>query len=287
VTWLKRWARNVLATALLIFPVLFVSLSYLEDLAETGGEGGAQGVVSLVTNLPGNAITFASQAGYAGIFILMLLEAAALPVPSEIILPFAGYLVYKGGLNFSTLVATTTVAALTGSFIDYYLGFKLGRGLLTGKTQIRFINQEHLLRVEKWFNHYGPTAVALFRLVPAARVLISFPAGAYRMSKLKFGLYTLMGCLPWNIFLIYLGWWLGSSWSAVVDAFRYINPVAYVLLILLAVWFGRQLTRGRKRRSPYRDLSSLQRFVQCFDTTPRNPVFMMPESSSKAVRYVQ
>ena len=231
---------------MLIFPALLVALSYLEDLAETGGEGGAQGVVSLVTNLPGNAITFASQSGYAGIFILMLLEAAALPVPSEIILPFAGYLVYNGSLSFSTLVATTTLAALTGSFVDYYLGFKLGRGLLTGKTQIRFLNKEHLLKVEKWFNHYGPTAVALFRLVPAARVLISFPAGAYRMSKLKFGLYTLMGCLPWNIFLIYLGWWLGSSWSAVVDAFRYINPVAYVVLILLAVAFGRQLTRRGK-----------------------------------------
>jgi membrane protein DedA with SNARE-associated domain len=243
---LKHWARNTLAAALLIFPVLFVAVSYLEDLAETGGEGGAQGVASLVTNLPGNAIVFASHSGYAGIFILMLLEAAALPVPSEIVLPFAGYLVYYGDLNFAILVVTTTVAALIGSFVDYYLGFKIGRGLLTGKTQIRFVNKEHLLRVEKWFNDYGPIAVALFRMVPAARVLISFPAGAYRMSKLKFGLYTLMGCLPWNIFLIYLGWWLGSSWGTVVDAFRYINPISYVLLILLAVWSGRYLTRRGK-----------------------------------------
>ena len=244
---MKHWARNTLVAALLIFPVLFVALSYLEDLAEAGGgEGGAQGVASLVTNLPGNAIVFASHAGYAGIFILMLLEAAALPVPSEIVLPFAGYLVYHGDLSFPTLVVTTTVAALIGSFVDYYLGFKLGRGLLTGKTQIRFVNKEHLVRVENWFNHYGPTAVALFRLMPAARVLISFPAGAYRMSKWKFGLYTLVGCLPWNIFLIYLGWWLGSSWGTVVDAFRYINPVAYVLLILLALWFGRYLTRRGK-----------------------------------------
>ena len=258
---MKRRARNILAAALLIFPALFVLLSYLEDLAEAGGEGGAEGVVSLATNLPANAIGFASRLGYVGIFILMLLEAAALPVPSEIVLPFAGFLVYEGGLDFSTLVATATVAALVGSFVDYYLGFKLGRSLLTGKTQIRFISSEHLLRVEKWFNHYGPMAVALFRLVPAARVLISFPAGAYRMSKLKFGLYTLMGRLPWNIFLIYLGWWLGSSWTAVVDAFRYINPITYVLLILLAVWSGRQLTRRRRDRLPQGDYSRLERFV--------------------------
>jgi membrane protein DedA with SNARE-associated domain len=228
-----------------IFPLIFVSLSYLEDLAETSGQGGTEGIVSLVTNLPKNAIGFASQAGYVGIFTLMVLEAAALPIPSEIILPFTGYLIYQGSLEFLTAVFVTTLAALIGSFIDYYLGFTLGRGLLTGESRIAYINQEHLRRVEKWFNHYGPAAVALFRLVPAARVLISFPAGAYRMSRLKFGLYTLAGCLPWNVFLIYLGWWLGSSWNAVVEAFRYINLVAYALLVLLAVWIGRKLVHKR------------------------------------------
>jgi membrane protein DedA with SNARE-associated domain len=228
-----------------IFPLIFVSLSYLEDLAETSGQEGTEGLVSLVTNLPRNAIGFASRAGYGGIFILMVLEAAALPIPSEIILPFAGYLIYEGGLEFLSVVFVTTLAALIGSFVDYYLGFTLGRALLTGESRIPYIRQEHLRRVEKWFNHYGPAAVAIFRLVPAARVLISFPAGAYRMSRWKFGLYTLAGCLPWNVFLIYLGWWLGSSWNVVVEAFRYINLVAYALLVLLAVWVGRKLVHRR------------------------------------------
>ncbi len=243
-TSLKRWSRSrtILALVLLILPLAFVSLAYLEDLAETSGvETG--GIVSLITNLPKTAIDFAASAGYLGIFILMLMEAAALPLPSEIILPFAGFLVYQGDLNFLTVVLVTTFAAMMGSYVDYYLGFKLGRRLLTGEMNVRFINQKHLHRVENWFNHYGPTAVALFRLVPAARVLISFPAGAYRMSKFKFGLYTLAGCLPWNIFLIALGWWLGSSWNAVVEAFRYVNLIAYALLILLGVWFGRRLVR--------------------------------------------
>lgn len=240
-----------MAATLLVLPVAIVSLSYLEDLAETSG-GSAQGVISLLTNLPKTALDFASQAGYLGIFILMLLEAAALPIPSEIVLPFAGFLVYRGEMQFLAVVFTTTLAALMGSYVDYYLGSKLGHRLLAGETRVRFINQGHLRRVEKWFKHYGPTAVALFRLVPAARVLISFPAGAYRMSRLKFGLYTLAGCLPWNIFLIYLGWWLGSSWNTVVEAFRYINLVTYALLILLAFWLGRKLvgssrtTHGRR-----------------------------------------
>jgi membrane protein DedA with SNARE-associated domain len=181
-----------------------------------------------------------------GVFILMLLEAAALPVPSEIILPFAGYLVYQGRLEFLMVILTTTLAALIGSFVDYYVGFKLGRRFLTGESRLPFIERELLRRVEKWFKRYGPGAVALLRLVPAARVLISFPAGAYRMSKLRFGLYTLIGCLPWNVFLVYLGWWLGSSWNTVVDAFRYINLVTYALLILLAFWIGRRLVHRRK-----------------------------------------
>lgn len=243
---MRRWARNLLIVALLVLPVVIVSLSYLEDIAETNGQRGTEGVVSLVTNLPKNAIALASQAGYVGIFMLMLMEAAALPIPSEIILPFAGYLVYQGNLEFFAVLFVATLAALLGSFVDYYLGLKLGRRLLTSKSRIPFVEVEHLRRVEAWFDRFGPIAVAAFRLVPGARVLISFPAGVYRMNRLRFGLYTLAGCLPWNITLIYLGWWLGSSWSAVVEAFRYINLVAYGLLILFLAWMGWRLIPRKK-----------------------------------------
>ncbi len=140
---MKRWTRNILVAALLIFPLLFVSLTYLEDIAETSGQGGAGSVISILTNLPKNAIGFASQAGYVGIFILMLLEAAALPVPSEIILPFAGYLVYQGHLEFLTVIFVTTLAALIGSFVDYYVGFKLGRRLLFAVIFVRHPTDNH------------------------------------------------------------------------------------------------------------------------------------------------
>jgi membrane protein DedA with SNARE-associated domain len=97
-----------------------------------------------------------------------------------------------------------------------------------------------------WFDHYRMVAAALFRLVPAARVLISFPAGIYRMSKSRFAIYTLAGCLPWNVVLIYLGWWLGSSWEEVIAAFRYISLVVYVLLFLFLVWIGSKPSARRK-----------------------------------------
>ena len=240
---MKSWIRNLLIVILLVVPVLVVSLSYLEDLAETYATGTAEGLMSFLANVPRLVIGLSLQAGYPGIFALMLMEAAALPVPSELILPFAGYMVYRGYLSFWLVVFWSTLAALVGSFIDYYLGMKVGEAFLFGKSRLPFIDAARLHRVGLWFNQYGPVAVTFLRLVPAARVLISFPAGVYRMGKSKFAICTLAGCLPWNITLIYLGWYLGSLWSTVLDAFRYLNIVAYTLLILFVGWIARKLTR--------------------------------------------
>ena len=245
---MRPWIRRLLITVIIIFPVIFITLTYLEDLAGTGGQEKTGGFIGLVAELPRRVVDLASEAGYAGIFVLMLLEAAAFPIPSEIILPFAGYLVSKGALEFWPVILYTTVAALLGSFADYYLGLRLGSSFLTGQLKLPFIDAAHLQRAQTWFDRYGTAAVALFRLVPAARVLISFPAGAYRMSISKFALYTLAGCLPWNLILVYLGWWLGSSWDMIVEAFRYINLVVYALLILVMFWMGWKLTSKRSNR---------------------------------------
>ena len=196
---MKRWVRNLLVAVLLLFAILFISLTYLEDVTETGGAGG---VISSLTSLPRRVIDLAAAAGYAGIFALMLLEAAAFPIPSEIILPLAGYLVSKGELEFWLVVLYSTVAALLGSFVDYFLGWRLGMSLSMGPARFPYLDAARLRRAHAWFDRYGPLSVAFFRLVPAALVLISFPAGAYGMSKSKFATYTLLGCLPWNIMLI-------------------------------------------------------------------------------------
>ncbi len=169
VNGMRRWVRIFVVTVLLVLPVVIVSVDYLEDIAEAYGEGVANGVISLIINLPRNAISLASEAGYAGIFILMLMESAALPIPSEIILPFAGYLVYMGRLEFFSVLFVSTFAALIGSFVDYYLGLKLGRGIFTASSRIPFVNMQHLRNAEAWFHRHGPIAVALFRLMPAAQ----------------------------------------------------------------------------------------------------------------------
>ncbi|MGD0177375.1 MAG: DedA family protein [Candidatus Bathyarchaeia archaeon] len=246
---MKRWARKLLITLLLMFPVVFTVLSYLEDLAESGAEGPAGGIIALMSNLPRIVIDLATAGGYAGIFALMLLEAAAFPVPSEVILPLAGYLVSQGTLEFWFVVLISTVAAMIGSFVDYFIGWKLGSSLLVGQSRLPYIDATRLRRTRGWFDRYGAVAVALLRLVPTARVLVSFPAGAYKMSKSKFAFYTLAGCLPWNILLVYLGWWLGSSWEEVVAAFRYINLVVYVLTTLIVIWIMWRLISKRIKRA--------------------------------------
>ena len=145
------------------------------------------------------------------------------------------------------VVFYSTVAALIGSFIDYYLGWKIGRPLITGQTKLPYLGTTHLRRIQTWFDAYGPMAVALFRLVPTARVLISFPAGACHMRRSKFVFYTLLGCLPWNIALVYLGWGLGSSWHGVVTAFSYLNLIVYAAIIILVAWAAWRFTiRGRR-----------------------------------------
>jgi len=232
-----------------MFPVVFTVLSYLEDLAESGAEGPAGGIIALMSNLPRIVIDLATAGGYAGIFALMLLEAAAFPVPSEVILPLAGYLVSQGTLEFWFVVLISTVAAMIGSFVDYFIGWKLGSSLLVGQSRLPYIDATRLRRTRGWFDRYGAVAVALLRLVPTARVLVSFPAGAYKMSKSKFAFYTLAGCLPWNILLVYLGWWLGSSWEEVVAAFRYINLVVYVLTTLIVIWIMWRLISKRIKRA--------------------------------------
>ena len=129
-----------------MFPVVFTVLSYLEDLAESGAEGPAGGIIALMSNLPRIVIDLATAGGYAGIFALMLLEAAAFPVPSEVILPLAGYLVSQGTLEFWFVVLISTVAAMIGSFVDYFIGWKLGSSLLVGQSRLPYIDATRLRR---------------------------------------------------------------------------------------------------------------------------------------------
>jgi len=240
---MRHWTREIVIALAVVFPAAFITASYLEDLVETGGREGSGDVGAFITGLPSHVTSVTSNAGYAGVFFFTLLDSAGFPFPSEIILPFAGYLVFRGALQYWPVVLCSTVAALLGSSVDYYVGRKLGSSLISGKVRLPYIPPGQLQRVQGWFDKHGPVAVALLRLVPAARVLISFPAGACKIKPVTFEVYTLLGCLTWNIALVYLGWWLGSSWGIATSLFRYLSLFIFFAMIVFAFWI---LSRRRK-----------------------------------------
>jgi len=233
---MRHWTRQIVIALAVVFPGVFVAASYLEDLVETGGREASGAVGAYITGLPSHVISVASKTGYAGVFFLTLLDSAGLPFPSEVILPFAGYLVFRGAFQYWPVVICSTVAALLGSSADYYVGRKLGSSLIAGKITLPCIPVDQLQRVQAWFEKHGPVAVALLRLVPGVRVLISIPAGACKIRPVTFEFYTLLGCLIWNIALVYLGWWLGSSWGIVTSYFRDLSLFVFFALIMCAFW---------------------------------------------------
>jgi membrane protein DedA with SNARE-associated domain len=176
----------------------------------------------------------------------MLLESSSLPIPSEVILPFAGFQVSLGQLNFWLTVLVSTVAGLIGSFVDYYIGLKGADWLARHKILDRLLfSRERLNTAERWFNKYGGVAVFLSRIIPGFRTLVSFPAGAAKMSLVRFALYTTIGCMIWNVFLVYLGVYLGRNWSQAAGVSRYLIIAAFAALVLtlLVLWIRRRNKR--------------------------------------------
>jgi membrane protein DedA with SNARE-associated domain len=233
---MRHWTREIVIALAVVFPIVFIAANYLEDFVETGGKEASGDVGALITGVPSHVTSVASNAGYSGVFFLTLLDSAGFPFPSEIVLPFAGYLVFRGALQYWPVVLCSTVAALLGSSADYYVGRKLGSSLISGKVRLPYIPPGQFQEVQAWFDKHGPVAVALLRLVPAARVLISFPAGACKVKPVTFEFYTLLGCLAWDIALVYLGWWLGSSWGIVTTYFRDLALLVFFALIVFAFW---------------------------------------------------
>lgn len=206
----------ILAAVLFVVSMSALFSDSIEDLV-TGGDGVTstglvQSVTGTVTNI---VITAINNTGYLGIFWLMLLEASSLPVPSEIVLPFAGYLVSLGRIDFWATVGLATSAGVIGALVDYYIGLFLGMKVLSNYGSRFFISEEQMRTVESLFQRHGGKIIFISRLIPGVRTLASFPAGSARMNLPKFALYTALGCFVFDALLIYLGDYLGLHWSVV------------------------------------------------------------------------
>lgn len=153
--------------------------------------------------------------GYAAIFVGMAMESACLPVPSELIFGFAGYLVFLGRLDFTTAVVAGVAGGLLGSVAAYLVGYFGGRPLVERYGRYVFLSEQHVAAAQGWFDRYGIKATFFARLLPVVRTFISLPAGFARVPFSKFVLYTILGSIPWTIALIYAGMLLGENWREI------------------------------------------------------------------------
>lgn len=183
--------------------------------------------------------------GYTGIAIAMALESACIPLPSEVILPFGGYLVSAGRLGFWETVLAGTIGGTIGSIVAYFVGLWGGRPFLRKYGRYVFFSEREFAVAEQWFTRYGEATVFFTRLMPIIRTFISLPAGIAAMPFGRFVIYTFLGSLPWSILLVYVGRQLGANWEALGPIFHRFDVVIAAGLVLLVFLYWR---RHRSRR---------------------------------------
>lgn len=182
--------------------------------------------------------------GYLAVFVLMTLESACIPIPSEITMPVAGLLAAEGRLSFFWAGMIGALANVFGSWLAYLAGAAGGRPLLEKYGRYVLIRDHDIERADRWFERHGDAAVFLSRLLPVVRTFISLPAGISRMPLVRFTILTFLGSLPWSFALTWVGYLLGENWDLILP---YTEPVSYTLAgalaVALFVWIVSRLTR--------------------------------------------
>ncbi len=194
-----------------------------------------------------------SLLGYGGIVLLMAIESACIPLPSEIIMPFSGYLVFKGEMNLWLVGIAGAVGCVLGSMVAYWVGMYGGRPIIEKYGRYILISHHDLDLADRWFAKYGEIIVFVSRLLPAIRTFIAFPAGVARMNIPRFIIYTFAGSLPWCLGLAYVGQKLGEHWDkdprlkTLFHRFDFV--IGIVLLLGAAWWIWRHIRHSKKPTS--------------------------------------
>lgn len=204
-----------------------------------------ESILSLASNFVINVI---SSSGYFGITILMTIESAAIPLPSEIIMPFSGYLVSQGNFNFWWVSIWGAVGNVLGSVVAYAVGFWGGRPLVEKYGNYILIRKRELDRADSWFKNYGQSTVFFSRLLPAVRTFISLPAGVAKMNLGKFVVYTFAGSFPWSVGLTYVGYRLGGEWGSIRSYFHRLDLIIGVVVLGFVGWWVIKLVKSQKKQ---------------------------------------
>jgi len=207
----------------------------------------------MIELLSGFIIHLIQSSGYWGIFILMTLESALIPIPSEVTMPFAGYIVTTGNFSFIAVVLIGAFGNLIGSWIGYAIGYFLEETVILklikkyGKFILVSVDEyNHSL---KWFNKFGDKIAFFSRILPAVRTFISLPCGLAEMNFWKFSIYTFLGSLIWSTFLTYIGVYLGSKWNTIGGYFHKFDLVLAVLLLFAVLFYVNHKLKIVKFRS--------------------------------------
>jgi membrane protein DedA with SNARE-associated domain len=192
------------------------------------------------------ATSFIDAVGLLGVFVLMLLESACIPVPSEAVMLFAGFSVSEGQLTLVGIVVAGVAGNVVGSWIAWAAGY-FGRLELLEKNRLIHISPRHLAVADRWFQRHGDATVFFTRMLPIIRTFISLPAGAARMPFWRFTALTLAGCLPWVLMLGLLGRTVGDNWEQWRDYLHYLDYPIVLGLLAGGIWLV--IRRGRNRKS--------------------------------------
>jgi len=185
-------------------------------------------------------IAVISSTGYLGISLLMGIESACIPLPSEIIMPFSGYLVYSGRFQLFWVATAGAIGCNLGSAVAYWVGAYGGRPLVEHFGKYVLLSRRDLDRTTYFFEKYGSITVFLARLLPVVRTFIALPAGIARMPQLRFHVYTFLGSWPWCFALAYVGMRLGQSWETdprFKEVFHRFHLGVEVALLAAIIWF--------------------------------------------------
>ena len=193
-------------------------------------------------------ISFISRVGYLGIFFLMVLESAMIPIPSEIIMPFSGFLVSAGKFGPILVVLAGSLGNLVGSILTYYFGLKVGRAFIIKYGKYVFFKKEHLEFTERLFKNYGDKISFVGRLLPIIRTYVSLPAGIGRTNFIKFVFYTLIGSLIWNSVLTFAGMQLGNNWKNIDRYSIYLDIVTIFIIVGFSAWLVLKFKKGREKQ---------------------------------------
>ena len=191
-------------------------------------------------------LTTIGALGYPGIFLLMAMESSIIPVPSELVMPPAGYLAAQGRMNIWIAIFMGTAGSLVGAYANYYAAHYLGRPLLLKYGKYVWITEEKFARVERYFKDHGEISTFIGRLLPVVRHLISLPAGLAGMNHVKFTIYTLAGAGIWVTILTWIGYFIGANQELIM---QYSHQAVIGVIIVSAVIIALYVRNHKRKKS--------------------------------------